>query len=249
MAAGRGVLVVEPSGDLVNDVLDRVPAHRMDDIVILDPTDEARPVGLNVLAGADTAPELVVDQVVGIFHDLYRSSWGPRTDDILRSAILTLVGVPGMTLAEVPLLLTDADFRRRLVARIDDPIALGPFWAAYEAMSDAERAQAIGPVMNKLRAFLLRRRLRNVLGQSGPRLDLGRALAEGKILLVPLSKGLLGEEAAALIGSLVVAQVWQAVQERAALPQAERPVTFAYIDEFQDYLRLPLNVADVLAQA
>jgi hypothetical protein len=249
MQAGHGVLVVEPAGDLVNDVLDRVPKSRLDDVVILDPADEARPVGLNVLAGAEAAPELVVDQVVGIFHDLYHSSWGPRTDDILRAALLTLVGVPGMTLAEVPLLLTDAGFRRRLVGRVDDPIALGPFWAACEAMSDAERAQAIGPVMNKLRAFLLRRRLRNVLGQATPKLDLDQALAERRIILCPLSKGLLGEEAAALIGALLIARTWQAVQRRSALAPADRPVTFAYIDEFQNYLRLPTSIADVLAEA
>lgn len=249
MAAGHGVLVVEPSGDLVSDVLDRVPAHRVNDVVILDPADEDRPVGVNVLAGTNASPELVADQVVGIFHDLYRSSWGPRTDDILRSAILTLAGVPGMTLTEIPLLLTDAGFRRRLVGRIDDPVALGPFWAAYEAWSDAERAQAIGPVMNKLRAFLLRRRLRNVLGQADARLDLDQALAEQRIILVPLGKGLLGEEAAALIGALVVARAWQAVQGRSALAPDHRPTTFAYIDEFQNYLRLPTSIADVLAEA
>src|SRR5207248_7951125 len=135
------------------------------DVVILDPSDEARPVGLNILAASDEDRELVTEQVVGTLHNLYHASWGPRTDDILRAAVLTLVGVPGMTLAEVPLLLTDEDFRRRLVARVDDPVALGPFWAAYEAMTDEARAQAIGPVMNKLRAFLLRRRLRNVIGQ------------------------------------------------------------------------------------
>jgi hypothetical protein len=168
MAAGRGVVVLDPKGDLVADVLDRVPAHRLGDVCLLDPADEKRPVGLNLLAGTDTDRELVTEHVVGTLHNLYQASWGPRTDDILRSAVLTLVGVPGMTLAEVPLLLTDATFRRRLVGRIDDPIALGPFWGAYEAMSDGERAQAIGPVMNKLRAFLLRRRLRNVIGQADP---------------------------------------------------------------------------------
>jgi hypothetical protein len=249
MAAGRGVVVLDPKGDLVEDVLDLVPANRIDDVCVLNPADEEQPVGLNLLAADEADRELVTEQVVGTLHNLYKASWGPRTDDILRSALLTLVGVPGMTLAEVPLLLTDAAFRRRLVGRIDDPIALGPFWAAFEAWSDAERAQAIGPVMNKLREFLLRRRLRNVIGQAEPRLDLDQALASNKILLVPLAKGLLGEEAAALIGSLVVAKVWQAVQRRTALAAADRPLTFAYIDEFQDYLKLPMSVADVLAQA
>jgi hypothetical protein len=249
MQAGRGVIVVDPKGDLVADVLDRVPPERTGDVVVLDPADEERPVGLNLLARPDDSPELVVDQVVSIFHDLYRDSWGPRTDDILRAALLTLVGVPGMTLAEVPLLLTDPGFRRPLVGRINDPVALGPFWGWYDALSDGERANAIGPVMNKLRTFLLRRRLRNILGQAEPVFDFDRALAERAIVLVPLTKGLLGEEAAALLGSLVVTRLWQAVQKRAGMASADRPATFAYIDEFQDYLHLPVGVETMLAQA
>jgi len=249
MVDGRGIVVVDPKGDLVTDVLDRVPPSRVGDVIVLDATDEQRPVGLNLLSGAAEAPELVVDQIVTIFHQLYASSWGPRTADILRSSLLTLAGEPGATLVDVPLLLTDANFRRRLVGRVDDPIALGPFWGWFDGLSDAERAQAIGPIQNKLRAFLLSRRLRNVLGQARPRLDLDRVLAERRILLVPLSKGLLGEEAAALIGSLVITRLWQAVQRRAALPAADRTPVFAYIDEFQDYLHLPVGLADALAQA
>ena len=249
MQAGRGVIVVDPKGDLVADVLDRIPPERTGDVVLLDPADEQRPVGLNLLARPSDSPELVVDQVVSIFHDLYRDSWGPRTDDILRAALLTLVGVPGMTLAEVPLLLTDPAFRRPLVGRINDPVALGPFWGWYDGLSDGERTAAIGPVMNKLRTFLLRRRLRNILGQAEPVFDFDQALAARSIVLVPLTKGLLGEEAAALLGSLVVTRLWQAVQARAAIPAAERPVTFAYIDEFQDYLHLPAGVETMLAQA
>ena len=248
MQAGRGVIVVEPKGDLVADVLDRVPPERTGDVVLLDPADES-PVGLNLLARPGDSPELVVDQVVSIFHDLFRDSWGPRTDDILRSALLTLVGVPGMTLAEVPLLLTDPNFRRPLVARINDPVALGPFWGWFDNLSDAERAQVIAPLINKLRTVLLRRQLRNVVGQASPRFDFDRALAERAIILVPLAKGLLGEDAAALLGSLVVTRLWQAVQGRVNLPAAERPATFAYIDEFQDYLRAEIGIEGMLTQA
>jgi len=249
MVAGRGVVVLDPKGDLVGDVLDRVPANRVDDVVLLDPTDEARPVGLNLLAGADHAPELIVDQVVGLFHQLYRAFWGPRTDDILRSALLTLVGEPGMTLCEVPLLLTDPSMRRRLTGRLDDPVALGPFWAWYENLSDAERAAAVGPVLNKLRAFLLRRRIRNVIGQANPAFDLDQSLGDSSIVLVALAKGLLGDEAAALVGSLFVARLWQAVQRRAQQPSTERRPVFGFIDEVQDYLHLPTSIGDVLAQA
>ncbi|MFL6136715.1 MAG: type IV secretory system conjugative DNA transfer family protein [Frankiaceae bacterium] len=246
---GAGVVVVDPKADLVGDVLDRVPPERAGDVVLLDPSDAARPVGLNLLAGAADEPELVVDQVVGTLHNLFRSSWGPRTDDILRAALLTLVTEPGMTLCEIPLLLTDASFRRRLVGRLDDPVALGPFWGWYEGISEAERAQAIGPVMNKLRAILLRERLRNVVGQREPAFALDRAVDEGRIVLVALSKGLLGEEAAALLGSLLIAQLWQVVQRRAALSAAARRPLFLYVDEVQDYLHLPTSLADVLAQA
>lgn len=249
MAAGRSVIVVDPKGDLVADVLDRVPRERVGDVILLDPTDIDRPVGFNLLAGASDAPELVTDQVVSVFRNLYSAFWGPRTDDILRAALLTLAAEPGMTLVEVPLLLTDEGFRRRMVAGVDDPVALGPFWGWYEAISPAERAQAIGPVLNKLRTFLLRRRLRNVIGQAESTFDLEAVLATRKIFLVNLSKGLLGEDAAALLGSAVLARLWHAVQGRAALPPGARTPVFCHIDEFQDYLNLPTSLADVLAQA
>ncbi|MDP9340537.1 MAG: type IV secretory system conjugative DNA transfer family protein [Actinomycetota bacterium] len=248
IAAGYCVIVVDPKGDLIADILRRLPAHRVGDVVVLDPLDEERPVGLNVLAGAEDGPELVVERLVATFHQLWRDSWGPRTDDILRAGLTTLLHEPSMTLAELPLLLTDPHFRARLVGRLDDPVALEPFWGWYEGLSDAERAAAIGPVMNKLRAFLLRRRVRNVIGQPEG-LDLDQVLADRLILLVPLPKGLLGEDAAALLGSLVVARLWQAVQRRAGLPAERRHPVFAHIDEVQDFLHLPTSLDDVLAQS
>src|SRR5262249_2423961 len=157
---GRGVVVLDPKGDLVSDVLDRVPPARIGDVVVLDPTDDERPVGLNLLAGAAEAPELVVEPGSRVFPLLYKAFLGACTDYVLRAAWMTLISEPGMTLCEVPLLLTDEGFRRRLVGGVDDPVALGPFWGWYDGLSNAERMQATGPVMNKLRAFLLRRRLR-----------------------------------------------------------------------------------------
>jgi len=249
MAAGRGVIVVDPKGDLAADVLDRVPPSRVGDVVVLDAADADYPVGLNLLAAPAGAQELVVDQLVGTMHNLWKSSWGPRTDDVLRSALLTLVARPGLTLCDAPRLLGDAGMRRQLVGQVDDPVALGPFWSWYEALSEAERAQVIGPVSNKLRALLLPRSLRNVLGQSDAKLDLAEVLNEGRILIVPLRKGVLGEEAAALFGSLLIARLWQTAMARAAVaPEQRRPV-MVYIDEVQDYLHLPTSIADVLAQA
>jgi len=248
IAADRGAVVLDTKGDLNADVLDRIPKHRVDDVVVLDPTDESRPVGLNPLARTADA-ELVADQIVGTFHRLYAAYWGPRTQDILHASLLTLGTRPGMTLCELPVLLTNAGFRRELVGRLDDDVALGPFWAWYEDLSDGERAQALGPVMNKLRAFLLRRRIRNVIGQAEPRFQIRDVLDDRKVLLVSLAKGLLGSEAASLLGSLVVGQVWEATQARAALAASTRTPVFVYLDEFQDYLALPLDLGDVLAQA
>ncbi len=245
IAAGRGVVVIDPKGDLVADIADRIPTAQHDRVILLDPTDDDRPVGLNLLHGAHRQPELAADQVLAIFHRLYAAFWGPRTQDILHASLLTLAQHPGMTLCELPLLLSDDAFRARLVARVDDPVALGPFWAWYDQLSPAERAHAIGPVMNKLRAFLLRRRVRNVIGQAYPTFTLGDVLTAPKVLLVSLAKGQLGTEAAALVGSLVVALLWQATQQRGA---NRRPV-MVFIDEFQDVLNLPTDLADVLAQA
>ena len=249
MQAGRGVIVIDPKGDLARDVLDRVPVHRLDDVVVLDPSDEERPVGLNLLDASAQNRELVVDQIVGTLHNLFAAFWGPRTDDILRSALLVLVEHPGMTLCEVPLLLTDQAFRRQLVGQLDEPVALEPFFAWFESLSDAERAQAIAPVLNKLRAFLLRRRLRLILGQATGGINLGEVLRENRILVVSLAKGVVGEEGAALLGSLLVARLWQAVTARAADDSSSRRPVCCYLDEFQDLLHLPTKLGDVLAQA
>jgi hypothetical protein len=249
MQAGRAVVVIEPKGDLIVDVLERIPVERVGDVVLLDPTDTERPVGLNPLALGGRSPELVADQLLGLFHSLYAAHWGPRTHDIFGASLLTLARLPGMSLAALPLLLTDAGFRRQVVPRVADPIGLGPFWSGYEAWSEAERATAIAPVMNKLRPLLLRPELRAIVGQSRGSFDLRRVFTERKILLVNLSKGLLGPETSALLGSLVISQLWQAILGRAAIPPERRHPVLVYVDEFQDYLHLPLDFSDALAQA
>ena len=249
IAASRGVIVIDPKGDLVEEVLRRVPDDRRDDIVVLDPADEKRPVGLNVLAGGGRSAELVADQVLAVFHDLYRENWGPRTQDILHAALLTLADKPGMTLCALPVLLSNQGFRRKAVAGLTDEIALKPFWSWFDSLSDGERQQAVAPAMNKLRAFLLRPRMRAVIGQAEPAFDIHSVFAGRKVLLVSLAKGLIGPEAAALLGSLVVSQLWQAALGRVGVPANKRAPVMVYIDEFQDYLHLPTDVADVLAQA
>lgn len=246
MRSGDGVVVIDPKGDLVSDVLDRVPPGRVGDVIVLDPSSD-RPVGLNPLATAHLHPELVTEQIVDTLHRVWAQFWGPRTDHILRHALLTLAGQPGMTLCEVPLILTDEGFRRNLTGRVDDPIVQGPFWGWFESMTPAERAQAIGPVLNKLGSLVGRRSIRSVFGQADPLLRLSAVPAEGKILLVSLASGLLGEDASALLGSLFFMQLWQVIQQRAGLPQGSRRPLFCHVDEFQKYANTATPIAEVVA--
>lgn len=246
MRTGRGVLVIDPKVDLTNDVLARVPEGRKKDVVVIDPV-SSEPVGLNPLAAADRNPEQVTDGIVAVFKELFADSWGPRTQDVLTSAVLTLARNPGTTLVQLPALLSDAALRRRLTKNLRDPVGLESFWASYEAMSVPQRAQVIAPVMNKLRQFLLRPSLRNILGQANPGFDLGDLLTKRKIVLVSLNKGIVGSEGARLLGALVVSQLWPLILARAAV--AHRPIVSVYIDEVQDYLALPTDLADALAQA
>jgi hypothetical protein len=157
--------------------------------------------------------------------------------------------MPESTLVALPLLLSDAGYRRRVLSKVVDPIGLGPFWSAFEAWSEPERVAATAPVLNKLRPLIMKPAMRSLLGQARGSFDFSRVFTERKILLVDLSKGQLGPETAGLLGSLIVSQLWQAILGRSSVRPERRHPVFVYVDEFQDYLQLPLDFADALAQA
>lgn len=247
IAAGHSVVVVEPKGDLVTDVLTQIPATRVDDVVVLDPSDQA-PVGLNPLHRTTGRPELLADNILSVLRGLYGKAIGPRSADILYAGLLTLARRGDASLVMLPLLLTNPGFRRSLTTGIDDPLVLGPFWAGFERWSDAERTAATAPVLNKLRP-LIRPGLRGVLGQRQPRFELSRVMREPTVLLVPLRRGIIGGEAADLLGAMVVAELWQAIQARGSQPRSQRQPVHIYLDEAQQYLRLPTDLSDALAQA
>jgi len=247
---GVGVGVIDPKGDLVRDLLERIPSRHADRIVLIDPSIRERPIGLNVLECPDPAQrELVTDGVVTIFRKSFERFWGPRTDDVLRAALLTLLRHPGTTLTEVPLLLLDKRVRSRLARNLGDPVGLKPFWQEYDAQSDAQRLQMVGPVLNKLRTFLLRSTVRNVLGQSRSTIDLQQVIDRQGILLVNLAKGELGDETSRLLGAFVMSRIWQAATARSSRPEIWRPDFNLYLDEFHDYLYLPQSIDEILAQA
>ncbi|WP_178388195.1 type IV secretory system conjugative DNA transfer family protein [Actinomyces naeslundii] len=264
--AGRGVLLIDPKTDLVADILARIPEQRRDDVVVIDPT-SSRPVGINLLARAQAArsgalssgggvlgggasPELVADTVLATLKGVFAESWGVRVEQVLAAALVTLARTPGATLVDLPLLLTNAAYRQRLIAASGaDPLGTGQFWAAYEALSEAQRQQWVGPVLTRLQPFLIRPHLRATLGQATPSFDLGEVFTRRRIVLVSLNKGVLGAESARLLGSLLVGQLWPLILARAAVEPSRRHVVSVFIDEVQDYLSLPGSLADALAQA
>lgn len=263
--AGRGVLLIDPKTDLVADILARIPEQRRDDVVVIDPT-SSHPVGINPLArtqtthgasssgggvpGGGASPELVADTVLATFKGVFAESWGVRVEQVLSAALVTLARTPGATLVDLPLLLTNAAYRQRLIAASGaDPLGTGQFWAAYEALSEAQRQQWVGPVLTRLQPFLIRPHLRATLGQAAPSFDLGEVFTRRRIVLVSLNKGVLGAESARLLGSLLVGQLWPLILARAAVEPSRRHVVSVFIDEVQDYLSLPGSLADALAQA
>jgi energy-coupling factor transporter ATP-binding protein EcfA2 len=248
-AAGRSAVVIDPRGDLTGDILARLPERTASRVWLIDP-DTTPPPALNVLSGSDA--NLVSDNLVGIVHRIFADSWGPRTDDILRSAVLTLQQVPGATLADIPRLLTDEPYRTRATRRIAGPGGddiLAGFWTWYSSLSPEARANATGPVMNKLRHFLLRPFVRQIVGAPGGGLNMGHLLDSGAIVLVRLPRGTLGEDTARLLGSIVLAKVWESITARARTKEAARRDAGLYIDEAHAFLNLPHGLEEMLAEA
>jgi len=248
-ADGRGLILIDNRRDLVDDVMARLPAERLDDVVIIDPSERGSVVGFNPLAGTPDQAPLLADRLVNIFRQIYGDNLGPRSEDILHAGLLTLALHGGQTLPLLPLLFTNASYRRRLTAGLDDPLGLGSFWAWFEGTSEAERRVATAPLMNKLRAVLLRPTLRRALGQGEPRFEVRQVFTERKILLVNLAKGDLGPETAQLFGALLINEIWQQTLARASVAPSRRHPVLLHIDEFYDYLRLPTPLADVMVAA
>jgi hypothetical protein len=241
-----GLIVIDSKGDLIADLVDRIPAERRRDVIVFDPAD-AEPVGFNLIGGSGES-DLIVDHVVAELRSRYGAAGlGPRSEDILRACLTTLTAKGGFTLCEVEPLLANPAFRQKLVGGLDEPV-LESFWSWYGSLSPAAQAEAIAPLANKLRTYTLRRRVRAVIGQADG-LDLAAALEGGKIVLVSLAKGLIGQDAAALIGAAMVSRLWTAIQARAALaPKDRRPATIM-CDEFQDLAALSPVFGEAVAQS
>jgi len=243
--AGRGTIVIDPHGDMVLDILDRIPASLAHKVVIFDP-DQPNPPTINPLEGDD--PDLVVDNLVSIFGNIFAKAWGPRMDDVMRVACLTLLRHANVTLQHIPPLLNSAQFRSAMTVGLDDPAGLSGFWQWYDELNPALRSQVIGPVLARLRSFLLRDFVKRTMRYPKASFDMGKIL-DGGVLLVRIPKGTLGEDTSKLLGSLVLAQVWQATTARAKLAPGQRRDASLIIDEAQNFLTLASSLESMLAEA
>jgi len=257
IAAGRAVIVIDPKWQLIRDVIERaIPKERMDDVVIIDPAEAGtgKVVGFNPLNVGDRDPDVVIDGLVAVLKEVFSEGWGPRTEDIIHSSLLTLARVGAtrktpFTMLDLPRLLADEKFRRSVIGEVTTDPGLGSFWSSYLAMSPGAQAQAIAAPMNKLRQYLLRPSLRAILGQADPSFRLRDVFKENKVVLVPLNEALIGPITAQLLGSLIVAETWSATLERAKEQDpTSRPATVV-VDEVQQYLHLPVSIDDALSRS
>lgn len=236
IALGHGVGVIDPHGDLAEELLHHVPPRRADHLVYFNPGDLEFPIGLNVLA--NVAPDnrhLVASGVVGAFKGIWRDSWGPRLEYILYNAVSALLDCRNATLLGVNRLLTDDHYRAKVIRQIKDPF-IKAFWAEeYAGYDERFKREAIAPIQNKLGQFLLNPVVRNILGQVKAKVDIPFVMDNERLFIANLSKGSLGHDKANLLGSLLTTQFQLGAMARANRNESSRPDFFLFIDEFQNF--------------
>ena len=235
LAAGRGVAIIDPLGSLAQAVLSHVPSERAHELVFLDPTDLERPIGFNVLDQVHSDKHaLVADDIVSAFLHIWgTTAVGDRSQQVLRNSIRALLFAPSATLLCIPHLLTDDRYREQIVRRIRDPVVLAYWRQQFGSYDDDFRTQIIAPILNKLDAVLSAPELRNILGQPKSTIDLRKIMDEGRILIVNMQKGRLGENNAHLLGAFLITALAQDAFGRAGGTRL-RPF-YLFADEFQDY--------------
>ena len=256
--AGRGVAVFDPKGDLIRDILDRLPADCGDRLVIIDPDEndqDAAPPALNLIdpITAQGSPHRVAEHITSVMSKVWSRWWGHRTADIAYHALLTLAYTEGATLTQMPRLLGNTAWRARVVGKVrhqlgQDEGTLGEFWDSYEQQTPGERAQIVAPLMAKLRLVLSHPLAVNLFGAPATTFTLADIL-DGGILLARLPKGVVGEDGCRLIGSLLLAGLWQATTARATVPEVQRLDAAVLVDECHNFLHLPIGLDDALAEA
>jgi hypothetical protein len=232
----QGFAVVDPHGDYAQDMLNYIPANRIDDVVYFNPADTAFPIGFNPLQVNDpTLKGHTTSELVGVLKRLFADSWGPRLEYILRYTLLALIDYPNSTMLDITRMLTEKKFRQDVISYVDDPVVKN-FWVTeFASWNDKFASEAVAPVLNKVGAFTANPMIRNILGQPKSTFDIRKIMDEGKILIVNLSRGLMGEDNAGIIGAMMVTKIQLAAMSRADIPEPQRRPFYLYVDEFQNF--------------
>jgi len=233
---GKGVAIVDPHGDFVEEIARRIPEERANDTIYFNPSDIDYPIGFNVLEVSDPKyKHLVVSDLMGIFTKIWSNVWSARMEYILSNCVLALLDTPGTTLLGITRILVDQDYRRRIVQNIKDPVVKAFWMHEFEIWTDKFRSEAIVPIQNKVGQFLSTSFIRNIVGQPKSALNIGEIMNSGKILLLNVSKGKIGEDNSNLLGAMLITKIQLAAMERVRIAEDERRDFYLYVDEFQNF--------------
>lgn len=233
----KGVAIIDPHGDLAEAVIDFVPAHRTNDVVILDPSDISHPFAFNMLeAGSDPHKcSLIASGLLGVFKKMYSESWGPRLEHILRNCLLALAETPNTSMMGIMRILVDEEYRRKIVSGISNPMVRS-FWIdEFGKFQERQRTEAISPIQNKVGQFLSSTMIRNIVGQVKSTVNIRFMMDTGKIIIVNLSKGKIGEDNSSLLGSMLITKFQLDAMSRADTAEKDRKDFYLYVDEFQNF--------------
>lgn len=249
---GDAVAVIDPKSEMPEFLRARIPRERWKDIREIDGA-AGEPLGFNPLDAAGRDPDVVADGILAVFAKIFASGWGPRTADIYSASLRTLIRASDpkapSTLLDLPRLWTDDRYRRRLVAAVSNDPGLAGFWAWFDALKPAQRMNVLAAPMNKLRQVLLKPAAVKILGQRNPGFRLRDIFRDRLIVILPTNPALMGEETAALISALAIADIWQAVQERVTDPERSKHQGHVFVDEADRLMHLPVSLSDALARS
>lgn len=233
---GEGVAIIDPHGDFTTDVLNKIPEERVNDVVLFDPADTEFPIAYNPMEVIDESLKIqIASGIVGTFKKIFGDSWGPRLEYILNYTVLALLDTDGSTLLGIVRMLTDKNFRKKIVANIQDPV-VKKFWTTeFASYNERFATEAIAPILNKVGQFVANSLIRNVIGQPKSSFNIRKLMDDQKILLINLSMGRVGETNAGLLGSLMITSLQLAAMSRANMNELTRKDFYLYVDEFQNF--------------
>lgn len=231
----QGFGIIDPHGDVALSILSFIPERRMKDVVYFNPADTNFPIGFNPLEVTDPAFKTQTSsELVGVMKRLF-DSWGPRLEYILRYTLLALLDYPNSTMLDITRMLTEKKFRDAVISYIEDPV-VKTFWTTeFASWNEKFATEAVAPVLNKVGAFTANPMIRNIVGQPKSTFNLRELMDGGKILIMNLSRGLVGEDNAAILGSMMVTKIQLATMSRADIPESQRRPFYLYVDEFQNF--------------